>query len=139
MIRSGAFGFEQLRRIRMVYLERRDHVIAGLRSRFGNVNDLGVDGGMHLTWYLPPSAPQAHTLQDHVLLNSEVGVYRSSTGPLSCFHTFDGWDRILLLGYPCLDRVDIDEALTCIAACAQRPEPALPPEGPSTAERPGRT
>ena len=118
-IRSGAFE-SQLRRIRMVYLERRDHVIAGLRSRFGNVNVLGVDGGMHLTWYLPPSAPQAHTLQ-HVLLNSGVGVYSLVDGPALMLQPFDGWDRILLLGYPCLDRVDIDEALTCIAACAQAP------------------
>jgi len=112
-LQSGAFE-SQLRRIRVVYLERRDHLIAGLRRRFGEASVLGVEGGMHLTWYLPRAAPPAQTLQ-RTLLSKGVGVYSLMDGPALMLQPFDGWDRILLLGYPCLDRVRTDEALDLIA------------------------
>lgn len=98
----------------MVYLERRDDLIAGLKRRFAEASVLGVEGGMHLTWYLPRSAAPAQTLQ-RALLSKGVGVYSLIDGPALMLHPFDGWDRILLLGYPCLDRVKTEEALDCIA------------------------
>jgi GntR family transcriptional regulator/MocR family aminotransferase len=112
-LQSGAFD-SQLRKIRVVYLERRDHLIAGLKRRFGEASVLGVEGGMHLTWYLPRAAPPAQTLQ-RTLLSKGVGVYSLMDGPALMLQPFDRWDRILLLGYPCLDRVKTEEALDCIA------------------------
>jgi GntR family transcriptional regulator / MocR family aminotransferase len=112
-LRSGAFD-SHLRRIRMVYLERRDYLTAGLRRRFAETHVLGGEGGMHLTWYLPRTAPPAHTLQ-RTLLSKGVGVYCLMDGPALMLQPFDGWDRILLLGYPCLDRVKTEQALNCIA------------------------
>jgi GntR family transcriptional regulator/MocR family aminotransferase len=112
-LQSGAFD-SQLRRIRLVYLERRDHLIAGLKRRFSEASVLGVEGGMHLTWYLPRAAPPAPALQ-RALLSKGVGVYSLIDGPALMLQPFDGWDRILLLGYPCLDRVKTEEALDCIA------------------------
>jgi len=44
-----------------------------------------------------------------------VGVYSLVDGPALMLQPFDGWDRLLLLGYPCLDRIKTDEALDCIA------------------------
>ena len=112
-LQSGAFE-SQLRRIRMVYLGRRDYLIAGLKRRFAEARVLGVEGGMHLTWYLPRTAPPAQTLQ-RTLSSRGVGVYSLVDGPALMLQSFDGWDRLLLLGYPCLDRVKTDEALDCIA------------------------
>lgn len=112
-LQSGGFD-SQLRRIRMVYLERRDYLIAGLKRRFSEASVLGVEGGMHLTWYLPRAAPPAQTLQ-RMLVSKGVGVYSLIDGPALMLQPFDGWDRILLLGYPCLDRVKTEEALDCIA------------------------
>ena len=112
-LQSGAFE-SQLRRIRMVYLGRRDYLIAGLKRRFAEARVLGVEGGMHLTWYLPRTAPPAQTLQ-RTLSSRGVGVYSLVDGPALMLQPFDGWDRLLLLGYPCLDRIKTDEALDCIA------------------------
>jgi len=112
-LRSGAFE-QQLRRIRMVYLERRDGLIAGLKRRFTEVHVLGVEGGMHLTWYLPRTAPPAQTLQG-ALLSKGVGIYSLVDGPALMLQPFDGWDRVVLLGYPCLDRSKTEEALESIA------------------------
>jgi GntR family transcriptional regulator/MocR family aminotransferase len=111
-LKSGAFE-TQLRRIRMVYLERRDYLIAGLTRRFPESVLLGVEGGMHLTWYLPRAAPPAPALQ-RSLLAQGVGVYSLIDGPAMMLQPFEGWDRIVLLGYPCLDRNKTDEALKAI-------------------------
>ena len=45
-------------------------------------------------------------------------MYSLIDGPALMLQPFDGWDRILLLGYPCLDHASIEEALTLIAECA---------------------
>jgi len=98
LLKSGAFD-KQLRRIRMVYLERRNYLIAGLTRRFRESVALGVEGGMHLAWYLPRGAPPAPALQ-RSLLGQGVGIYSLIDGPALLLQPFDGWDRIVLLGYP---------------------------------------
>jgi GntR family transcriptional regulator / MocR family aminotransferase len=113
LLNSGAFE-SHLRRIRMVYLERRDHLIAGLTRRFPESVLLGVEGGMHLTWLLPRASPPAHALQ-RMLLDKGVGIYSLIDGPAIMQQPFDGWERIVLLGYPCLDRTKTEEALNAIA------------------------
>ncbi|HUL68080.1 MAG TPA: PLP-dependent aminotransferase family protein [Burkholderiaceae bacterium] len=112
-LKSGAFD-AHLRRIRMVYLERRDHLTAGIAHRFPQSVVLGVEGGMHLTWCLPGNAPPAHALQCN-LLDRGVGVYSLREGPALMLHPFEGCERILLLGYPCLERTKAEEALDLIA------------------------
>jgi GntR family transcriptional regulator/MocR family aminotransferase len=113
LLKSGAFD-RQLRRIRIAYLERRDYLLAGLKRRFPDSVASGYEGGMHLAWTLPRSAPSAQALQ-RALLAQGVGIYSLIDGPALLMQPFDGWDRIVLLGYPCLDRPKIEAALDLIA------------------------
>jgi len=113
-IRSGAYE-AHLRRIRRVYLERRDSLLQALRQSFGAVQVWGLEGGMHLSWQMPPDWPDAAELRRR-LLDRGVGLYTLTAGPASLLQPFAGWDRYALLGFSCLKPTEIGEAVAHIAA-----------------------
>jgi len=51
-----------LRRVRKIYLERRDCLIQSLRAHFGDVHLIGTEIGTQLTWLLPNQFPAAHVV-----------------------------------------------------------------------------
>lgn len=110
---SGAFD-KQLRRIRLIYLERRNRILAELKRHFGEADIAGIEGGMHLTWYLSNAVPPAHILQ-RALLAKRVGVYSLMDGPAFMLRPFKRWDRVMLLGYPSLEPAKIAEAIEIVA------------------------
>jgi GntR family transcriptional regulator/MocR family aminotransferase len=108
-LRSGAFQ-HHLVRIRKQYMLRRDCLIHELETLLGPVRFEGVDGGMHLTCYLPDDLPPAHDLQQR-LKQIGVGIYSLAEAPIVQHARFAGDDRVALFGYPCLSETEICEAI----------------------------
>lgn len=112
-IRSGSFT-AHLRRVRSTYLRRRDTLVTALRDHFGPVELNGVEGGMHLSWLLPPEFPLARQIQNAALMRG-VGVYTIADGPATDIGRDDSADvgeRALFFGYPCLDEGKIERAVS---------------------------
>lgn len=106
-ISGGSFA-NHLRRIRHTYMQRRDCLVEALTAHFGDVDLLGVDGGMHLVWRLPSDFPQAEELQE-LALRCGVGIYSLNDGAAYDFNQTTCADcssqdagcaqRIIMLGY----------------------------------------
>jgi GntR family transcriptional regulator/MocR family aminotransferase len=120
-IASGSFA-QHLRRVRKTYLQRRDALISNLRDNFGDVELLGEEGGMHLTWMLPERGPSARVVQNECL-SRDVGVYTIDDGPAFDFGKYRRRDQALFLGYPCLNEDEIGVAIRRLAE--QVPSPNL--------------
>jgi GntR family transcriptional regulator/MocR family aminotransferase len=67
---SGEYQ-HHLRRVRKIYLERRDCLIQALNQNFDNVRLMGAEAGTQLTWLLPDKLPSA---EDICLTASARGV-----------------------------------------------------------------
>lgn len=63
LIATGEYD-HYLRRLRKTYLERRDALIAALKSNFGDVDLIGTSSGTRLTWLLPKSLRPASAVCD---------------------------------------------------------------------------
>ncbi|MDE2184492.1 MAG: PLP-dependent aminotransferase family protein [Alphaproteobacteria bacterium] len=89
-----------LRRVRKVYLERRDCLMRALRDNFGEVQLLGTEVGTQLTWMLPDTLPSAHMVRDIARAHG-VGVSNAicGCGQLTC----DRHGKALILGYAALE------------------------------------
>lgn len=111
---SGAFA-NHLRKIRKSYLKRRDSLMTALHVHFGEVELLGTEGGMHLTWMLPKHFPTAREIQ-YAALDLGVGVYTVDDGPAFDFELYPQRERALFFGYPCLDEKQILEGVRRIAS-----------------------
>jgi GntR family transcriptional regulator / MocR family aminotransferase len=108
-IASGAFA-NHLARIRKRYMLRRDRLVHELERLLGPLRLEGIDGGMHLTCYLPKGLPDAHALQQ-LMKRVGVGIYSLAEGPATWRNRFRGDHRLVMLGYPCLPEADIGEAI----------------------------
>jgi GntR family transcriptional regulator/MocR family aminotransferase len=72
-IQSGGYG-AHLARLRAIYRESRDMLLAALTRHFGEVDVSGAAGGLHLLWHLPPGVPEAGTLEA-LARRARVGIY----------------------------------------------------------------
>lgn len=117
-ISSGAF-LKHLRRIRISYLKRRNSLVEQLRRHFGEVQILGDDGGMHLTWMLPERIRNARALQ-YECLHANVGIYSIDDGPAIDFNDTRMRERAILFGYACLSERKIETAVQRIADAATK-------------------
>ena len=106
---SGSFE-RHLQRIRRRYAIRRDCLLFELRRRFGACRVDGAEGGMHVAWYLPAAAPPAPELQRRMAKRG-VGIYSLAEAPVHRVGDVRDYDRIVLLGYPCLGEERIAAAL----------------------------
>lgn len=61
LIRGGEYD-HHLRRVRKLYMERRDCLVEALKTQFGDIALKGCDGGTQLTWPLPESMPSAASI-----------------------------------------------------------------------------
>jgi GntR family transcriptional regulator/MocR family aminotransferase len=99
-IESGGY-VAHLARLRTVYRDSRDMLLAALTRQFGEVDVSGAASGLHLLWHLPPGVPEAATLEA-LARQARVGIY-----PLSAAGVFDRWGsaltrRAVVLGYAAL-------------------------------------
>ena len=112
-IASGAYA-RHLRQIRHTYLKRRDCLIATLRQHFGEVTLAGLEGGMHIVWYLPESFPSAAEVQD-IAQDAGVGLY-ALEGAAACDLCCDGCGgRIMVIGYSSVTEEQIREGISRLA------------------------
>ncbi len=113
-IASGEYD-RHLRRVRKVYMERRDCLIGRLQRHFGEPQLFGTDAGYHVTWLLPSEFPSASVVQD-LARQRGIGIYTINTkGPLShvpCHYA----SNALVLGYSSLDERQIQEGVDGLAA-----------------------
>lgn len=113
-IASGGFA-NHLRRIRRLYLQRRDCLIAALKQHFGRVELSGLEGGMHLAWRLPAGLPSARVLEA-TLRQQGVGIYSLPSGAAFCSGHESLVRRTLMLGYAALTESQIEQGIQRVAA-----------------------
>ncbi len=101
-ITSGSF-MRHLRTIRHTYLQRRNCLVEELQRYFGDVQLAGLDGGMHLIWYLPPYFPSAVEVQ-RIAEDIGVGVYCLESGAAYCSNNTPHNLNALMLGYSSVSR-----------------------------------
>lgn len=108
-----------LRRVRQVYLERRDSLLHALRKTFGDCHFRGEDAGMHLVWRIPDELPRASEFERRALA-SGIGVYALSTGAALHFGPKEDDQRHLVLGYAALTPREISKGISQLAQAVTR-------------------
>jgi GntR family transcriptional regulator/MocR family aminotransferase len=108
-IQSGGYA-AHLARLRAIYRETRDMLLAALVRHFGDVEVSGAGSGLHLLWTLPPGVPEARTLEA-LARRARVGIY-----PLDAAGVHDGGGSVLmrrgvLLGYAALTPRQINDGM----------------------------
>jgi GntR family transcriptional regulator/MocR family aminotransferase len=71
-ISSGEYA-AHLRRVRKIYMSRRDCLLENLSRRFGEITINGSQGGTRLHWILPTSYPTAESIKE-LALKHEVSI-----------------------------------------------------------------
>lgn len=118
-ISNGAYE-KHLRRIRRVYINRRDALIAALKENFGDVYLSGLEGGMHIVWHLSQSLPDASVMKK-IAEELGVGIYTLETAAAYEFENKELNKRTLILGYSSITEDEIHEGIKRIAN-ALKPE-----------------
>ncbi|VTZ25605.1 GntR family transcriptional regulator [Methylocella tundrae] len=110
-INDGHFD-RHLRKLRQIYMSRRDCLVASLNANFKEPKISGTESGLHLVWQLPQDFPRAREIQ---LKAREigVGVYALSSGAAFDFDDAPN-DDILVFGYSSLDVAKIQTAVTAL-------------------------
>jgi GntR family transcriptional regulator / MocR family aminotransferase len=128
---SGEFG-RHLRRIRQLYRERRDALIAALTRNFGACEILGEQAGMHLVWRLPRHFPCAAEIERRALA-AGVGVCSLASAAALHFEGVDAGDHDLIFGFVALTEREIELGIARLAAVVQdlRRLPAAESTGPT--------
>ena len=116
---SGAYA-RHLRRLRQMYLSRRNATLAALERHFGPIDVAGAESGMHFVWRLPDGLPPAHEIEERAL-KVGVGVYTLDSGAAHRFGPHEAADRHLVLGYAALAETEIDLGIARLAQCLGRP------------------
>ncbi|WP_461307867.1 MocR-like pyridoxine biosynthesis transcription factor PdxR [Albidovulum sp.] len=112
---SGAFA-RHLRRIRRVYHDRRDALIAAIERHFPGSEILGRRGGMHIAWRLPDHRC-ARRLQRQALMRG-IGIYTAEDGGACLSPGNDRHRDLLMLGYAAVPEGRIRAAIADLAAIA---------------------
>lgn len=115
LIASGEYD-HHLRRLRKIYLERRDALILALKARLGDIMLLGTECGTQMSWVLQDDVVSAATLQEAALARGvRVGVIKEEAAQASGFN-----DRTIILGYPDLSTDRLREGVAILADAYQK-------------------
>ncbi len=109
---SGAFQ-RHLRRIRSLYRQRRDVLIAAITRHFPGSGILGRRGGMHLSWQLPGEG-SARRLQ-RLALGRGIGIYTAESGGAYLAPGDAGHRDLLMMGYAAVEEDQIARAVELLA------------------------
>jgi GntR family transcriptional regulator/MocR family aminotransferase len=112
-IESGAFE-KHLRRLRRLYMARRDCLIAALQRHFGSVQTNSASCGTHLVWELPRGFPTAQQVQAR-MLEHQVGVYTLRDKNIAGANYLENCDRYLLLGFASIAETAIEDGISRLA------------------------
>lgn len=133
LLASGEFD-NHLRRIRMVYMARRDCLMDALAEHFGACRISGYEGGMHIAWHLGDALPGAAHMQ-RLAAAAGVGVYPLNAGHAVVFEDRDDTDRILMLGYSSVPEKTISRAIRELAAAVDAAQRSTVRRAKSTKDR----
>jgi len=103
-----------LRVIRKRYETRRDCLISALKRNFGDVELLGIRGGMHLAWRLPEDFPDPEILEA-IALEQRVGIYSVKSAAAEEFGGTEFGERLVIIGYSSLDEKNITSGIDRLA------------------------
>jgi GntR family transcriptional regulator/MocR family aminotransferase len=113
-MQTGAYE-RHLRKIRRLYLARRNTLLTSLARHFGESDILGSEAGMHVVWRLPKRLPVASAVQS-IALEAGVGVYAVGSGGAVELGTAGCSDRYLVLGFSSLTEREIELGIERLAA-----------------------
>jgi len=99
-----------LRRVRKIYLERRDCLIQTLRTYFGDVQLIGTEIGTQLTWLLPDHFPAAQVVCEAARAHGVSIECVVSENSSSRYH-----DKALVLGYAALTTEQLRQGIARLA------------------------
>ena len=112
-IRSG--GFEShLRRVRRLYMSRRDRLVNSLRQHFPGARLSGIESGTHLAWQLPREFPSAMEVQAR-LQHEGIGTYTLRDSSVADAEYLDHWTQTLLMGFASLPEEAIAQGVERMA------------------------
>jgi GntR family transcriptional regulator/MocR family aminotransferase len=112
-IREGHFA-RHIRRMRMLYMERRKTLVSAIRNHMrGLVEVIGDEAGMHLVALLPANA-------DDMLVSKEAAQQGICAVPLSCCYVNPPNRGGLILGYGGISPRQIQDAILKLAAIVKR-------------------
>jgi len=115
LLASGDYD-HHLRRLRKVYLDRRDCLIAALRSSFGAVSLMGTESGTQLTWLLPDSIGSARAACEAARADGlRVDGVTDAVTSAGAFY-----DRALLFNYAALSTEQIQHGIRLLARALRR-------------------
>jgi GntR family transcriptional regulator/MocR family aminotransferase len=103
---SGGYT-RHLRRIRALYMRRRDTLIAALERYFPQSEITGRRGGMHLSWQVPMACGPAARLQELAQARG-IGVYTPDCGGACLSPGNTRHANTLLMGYAAIDEARIE-------------------------------
>ncbi|MTJ79594.1 MAG: PLP-dependent aminotransferase family protein [Telmatospirillum sp.] len=112
-IASGEYD-RHLRRVRKIYMERRDCLIQALRLCFGDVDLAGIDTGTQISWRLSPTQPSAPMVQE-IARSRGIGVYTVLEEHAFGRNDYRYCDTTLLLGYSSLEERQIRDGIASLA------------------------
>lgn len=115
---SGGFR-RHLRRIRAIYMRRRDTLLTEIARHFPGAPTFGRRGGMHISWCLPEGNGGAERLVKRAALQ-RVGIYRPGSGGSWISPHNRRHNDHLLMGYAAIDEKDIQRAIAVLAECARQ-------------------
>ncbi len=118
-MRSGAYQ-RHLRKIRQLYLQRRNVLIAALERQFGAGQILGSEAGMHIVWRLPEHLPSASEIEATALA-AGVGVYAVGSGGAVELSAGANNDRHLVIGFSSLTEREIETGISRLAEALAKP------------------
>jgi GntR family transcriptional regulator / MocR family aminotransferase len=114
---SGGY-LRHLRRIRKLYLARRNALVSALQRHFGEADVIGDQAGMHLVWRLNDRMPSASEIEA-CALSIGVGVYTLSSAGAVDFNPDSKGDRYLALGFSSLSETAIETGISSLAAALE--------------------
>jgi GntR family transcriptional regulator/MocR family aminotransferase len=126
---KDGFYESHLRRIRRLYLNRRNALLDSLKRHFGSNEVLGAEAGMHLVWRIPKHLPSAHDLEK-IALSVGVGVYTVSSGGAADLCPAAENDRLLVLGFSSLSEREIELGISRLAQALAKINPLAITRGP---------
>jgi len=110
---SGEYH-RHLRRVRKIYMERRDCLVQALTHHFGAVSLMGVDAGTQLTWLLPDGFPLAETVRGRASARGVTLGSVSGQGAASkLVRRF--CERALIFGFAAAGCDGLREGIACLA------------------------
>ncbi len=113
---SGGFR-RHLRRIRAIYMQRRDVLLAELNRHFPGAEVFGHRAGMHLSWRLPERAGDAARMEKLAALQ-RIGIYRPGSSASWISPQNQRHRDHILMGYAAVDEKHIKRAIEILASCS---------------------